>query len=271
MSKFHMGRVALTVHDLGKVSDWYQSVVGLQLLESAGEMHSLGVGGRSLIELRKDTAARRAGPREAGLFHSAFLLPSRGDLAHWVRHAIAAQIEVAGASDHLVSEALYLTDPEGNGVEIYADRPRAQWAWKDGEVVMDTIALDVPSLLALPDQGRWQGFEAGTLMGHVHLKVGDLARAKDFYSGILGVPVTSHFREAANFYGADGYHHHLATNIWQSRGAGARDLPSTGLAEVAIHLDGNDLAKVRTRAGAPEGGDLVLQDPWNNKIALHAF
>ena len=150
-----------------------------------------------------------------------------------------------------MSEALYLSDPEGNGIEIYADRPAAGWRWRGGEVGMDTLPLDFASLAAAVE-GPWRGAPAGTTVGHVHLQVGNLRDAEAFYAGQLGLDITSRM-PGALFYSADGYHHHLATNIWNSRAAGPRDLPSTGLAEVVLSVQAERLAGL--------GGAAVLEDP----------
>ena len=269
MSTFGMGRVALVVHDIDAVGDWYQQAVGLHRLSADGETLRLGAGNDTLLELRRDPAARRSTPREAGLYHTAFLLPRRADLAHWTADAIQRQTPVVGASDHLVSEAVYLTDPEGNGVEIYADRPQPSWKWQGGQVQMDTIGLDVGNLLAAGADGSWQGAPEGSTVGHVHLQVGGIAAAEEFYAGLLGLEVTAHVSNSATFFSANGYHHHIASNIWQSRGAGERAQPSTGLAEMEIRLSEDRLAAIRSRAGSVAAtGPLVLQDPWGTRLSL---
>lgn len=200
-----MGRVALTVHDLDKVGTFYRQVVGLHLLKQDGEVAELGAGNDVLLELRRDTAARRASPREAGLFHTAFLLPSRGDLGRWIKHAMSTRAPVTGASDHIVSEAIYLSDPEGNGVEIYADRPAAGWRWHDHKVEMATEALDTQSLVTAAGNAAWRGFAEGSTVGHVHLQVGAIAPAEEFYVGTLGFDVTARY-PGGTFYAVDGYH-----------------------------------------------------------------
>ncbi|MCL2429951.1 MAG: VOC family protein, partial [Alphaproteobacteria bacterium] len=148
-----MGRVALTVNDLGGVRAFYERIVGLHLLRQDGETALLGAGSDVLLELRRDSAARRRSPREAGLFHTAFLLPTRPDLGRWIKQAAATRAPVVGASDHAVSEAIYLSDPEGNGVEVYADRPASAWRWKDGVVEMPSNPLDVSDLIAHAGDG----------------------------------------------------------------------------------------------------------------------
>lgn len=269
-----MGRVALTVHDLDRVGDFYQRAVGLHRLQADADRLLLGAGNDVLLELRRDPAARRRSPREAGLFHTAFLLPSRADLGAWGRHAATSRVPVVGASDHDVSEAVYLTDPEGNGVEIYADRPRETWRWHGDTVEMGSEALDIADLLDNTDSRVWQGFPDGSVVGHVHLQVGAIAPAEEFYSRVLGFGITCRY-PGGSFYAADGYHHHLATNIWNSRGASKRELPSTGLADVEILTDATVLKAVAARAeqdiaGATDGNRLPLSDPWGTAITLVA-
>lgn len=266
-------KVTLTVNDLNRVSGFYQEAVGLHLLRSDAATAELGVEGKTLLELRRDPAARRRSPREAGLFHTAFLLPSRTDLARWVRHAITTRPPVVGASDHAVSEALYLTDPEGNGVEIYADRPVLSWQWRNGLVHMPSDPLDLDALIGASAWDDWNGFPEGSTVGHVHLQVGAIPVAEAFYADVLGFAVTSRY-PGGTFYAADGYHHHLATNIWNSRGAGQRTYPSTGLADIEIVAGDEFAASARLKAGKTEisGPEqtqkLTVSDPWGTQISL---
>lgn len=256
-----IGTVTLTVTDLSRSADFYARALGLEKLQADGTEAAMGAGDRALVRLIADPAARRRSPREAGLFHTAILLPDRAALGAWVHHASATRLSVQGASDHKVSEAIYFADPEGNGIEIYADRPRTQWTKRDGTIQMTTDPLDVEDLAAAA-RAAWQGAPDGTVIGHVHLQVGDVQQAESFYSGTLGFPVTAHYPGAA-FYGAGGYHHHLATNIWNSRGAGPRS-PSTGLTAVEILADAASLAAITARTG----GRTDLQDPWGTRITL---
>ncbi|MBB3773440.1 catechol 2,3-dioxygenase [Angulomicrobium tetraedrale] len=268
-----MGRVALTVNDLDRVADFYVRAVGLAPLRRDGESAQLGAGDEVLLELRQDRAARRRSPREAGLFHTAFLLPERTDLGRWLKHAASARVPLVGASDHEVSEALYLTDPEGNGIEIYADRPRAAWKWRDGQVHMSTEALDLQGLVASAQRSSWAGFPVGSRIGHVHLQVGAIGPAEEFYAGRLGFDVTSRY-PGGTFFATDGYHHHLAANIWNSRGAGPRLYPSTGLAEIEIRLDPARLAAGRAHdkvAAMSDATSAELRDPWGTAVALRAL
>lgn len=253
-----IGQVALVVNDLDRVGDYYQSVIGLERLSGSGEERVLGAGGQPLVALRRDRAARHR-PREAGLFHTALLLPDRKVLGRWLRHVADRQIGLDGASDHLVSEALYLRDPEGNGIEVYADRPRSTWQTDGRAVRMDTIALDLDELAAAAD-APWRGAPDGSVIGHVHLQVGNVAEAEAFYMNRLGLDRSAHLF-GASFFASGGYHHHLAGNIWNSRGAGLRSADATGLAEVVLAADAPSLAALGARD---------FTDPWGTRIRVVA-
>lgn len=256
MDTLSISKVTLTVNALDRVSRFYQDVVGLRLINTDSSTALLGVRDDVLLELRQDRAARLRTPQEAGLFHTAFLLPSRADLGAWLKHATAHSIRLDGASDHAVSEAIYLSDPEGNGIEIYTDRPKAQWQWENGLVHMTSERLDIPDLVKSADDKNWAGFPDGATIGHVHLQVGNIAAAEEFYNGTIGLDITCRY-PGATFYSAGGYHHHIATNIWNSRAAPARTYPSTGLAEV-------QLTTADTIAS-----NTLLQDPWGTQIRLN--
>lgn len=256
-----IGTVTLTVNDLASMADFYARALGLVKLQADGTEAVLGAGDRALLRLVSDPAAPRQDRRQAGLFHTAILMPDRAALGAWVHHASNTRLPVQGASDHKVSEAIYLTDPESNGVEIYADRPRTAWTKPDGSIHMTTDPLDVRDLAAAARR-PWQGAPEGTTIGHVHLQVGDVKQAEAFYEGILGFPVTAHYPGAA-FYGAGGYHHHIATNVWNSRGAGPRP-PSTGLSHVEILADAAALSAIAQRGN----GQRELHDPWGIPFTL---
>ena len=251
-----IGKVSLIVHDLGLVADFYQKAVGLHLLSSDGEAATLGVGNAVLLELRQDKAARRRSSREAGLFHTAFLLPSRGDLGRWTKNAAATRAPVVGASDHLVSEAIYLTDPEGNGVEIYSDRPHDEWKWDGSTIRMATNALDVNAIVAAagPNPPDWTGAPAKLRIGHVHLRVGDATAAEAWWGAEVGLQPTTHY-PGATFLASGGYHHHIAGNVWQSRGAGARNPARSGLDFVTL-------------SGSGVTSERELADPWGTIIRM---
>jgi catechol 2,3-dioxygenase len=264
-------KVTLVVRDLDRVAAFYRDVIGLAETGREPGALSLGTDAATLVELRHDAAARLRSPRDAGLFHTAFLLPERADLGAWLSQAAARGVSIQGASDHLVSEAIYLADPEGNGIEVYADRPSAEWAWDGGSVRMATEALDAQGLLASAAGRAWSGFPRGGTVGHVHLQVGAIAPAEAFYGGVLGFDVTARY-PGGSFFGSGGYHHQLAANIWNSRGAPPRTEASTGLSEVELAVDTETFEAVRTRAEGPAGEAtrLTLRDPWNTAITLVA-
>jgi catechol 2,3-dioxygenase len=260
-----IGKVTLIVRDLNRVSHFYQSVIGLEVMDKTASSATLGAGGKALVELQQENGARQHSPQEAGLFHTAFLLPTRADLANWVKHIVALKTPLQGASDHLVSEAFYLADPEGNGIEVYVDKPAASWTWKDGHVAMATIRLDVDDLLTSA-KGAWQGVPDDAFIGHVHLQAGDLAQAKVFYEGVLGYDLTTTY-PGANFYSTGGYHHHLATNIWNSKGAGPRADLATGLKSFEIVVKDRSLHERLARQNIKADD---LRDPWNTRIEIAA-
>lgn len=233
MTTKSIDHVALRVRDLPGMAAFYETALGLRPLGGGdGATRRLGAGEKVLLELRGDPAATPRDPRQAGLFHTAFLLPARADLGRWLRHAAETGVQLTGASDHGVSEAIYLDDPEGNGIEIYWDRPESAWNRQGDRVEMFTRRLDLNGLAAAAP-GTWQGAPEGTTVGHVHMQVGDLDTADAFFRGDLGL-TRSFDGPGGAWYGWNGYHHHLAGNVWNSRGAGPRDPAMAGLAEVVV-------------------------------------
>lgn len=265
--------VTLTVNDLTRVADYYQQVIGLHLLKRDSTSALLGCDDHVMLELREDRHARRSSHREAGLFHTAFLLPDRKDLASWLQFAADRSIRLVGMADHDVSEALYLADPEGNGIELYIDRPRSRWQWNQGHVFLKTEHLDVDDILKAGDGRKWAGFPAGSTIGHMHLQVGELSPAETFYRDVLRLDVTCYYPGAV-FLSADGYHHHVGANIWNSVGAGMRKYPSTGLACVQMRMNAQRLEAIRQRSGSSETADtsdVILQDPWGTQFQVSAM
>ena len=254
-------RVALIVNDAEKVGTFYQRALGLEQMSSHGNSLFLGAGNRALLELRENAGARRAARSEAGLFHTAFLLPRRADLASWVRHASRSQVLIAGASDHGVSEALYLSDPEHNGIEVYCDRPPEVWARNGESIDMVTERLDLDSLMA-EDAGEWAGVPGGTVIGHVHMQVGAIADADAFFGKTLGLINTSRL-PGGTFYASGGYHHHLAGNVWNSRNAGRRDPSATGLAEIVLGVTREERDRIVESTGSTR-----FSDPWGIEFTL---
>jgi catechol 2,3-dioxygenase len=266
-----ISKVTLVVRDLDRVAGFYRDVIGLRETSREAGTLRLGTDSATLVELRHEPSARVRSPRDAGLFHTAFLLPERADLGAWLSFASQRRVPIQGASDHLVSEAIYLADPEGNGIEIYADRPSTAWAWDGGTVRMSTDALDVQDLLRAAEGREWRGFPRGGNVGHVHLQVGAIAPAEAFYGGVLGFDVTARY-PGGSFLGSGGYHHQLAANIWNSRGAPPRTELTTGLADVELLVAPDTIEAIRSRATAPSEGSngarLMLHDPWNTSITL---
>lgn len=267
---YHIGTVTLRVRDLAKLAAYYRDAIGLQLLAANDQSAELGVGGRVLVRL--EAGAERPSSA-AGLFHLAILLPSRRDLADWLKHAAETGIRLEGASDHLVSEALYLSDPEGNGIEIYRDRTRSEWPRNaDGGIAMATERLDLDRLLAEAAPGPYAGMPSGTGMGHIHLRVGDTAAAEAFYRDLIGFELMVRY-PGASFLSSGGYHHHVAGNIWGSRGAGARKQGEAGLDRFElVARNDSDFAAMRQRilagGGSEDDGVPTIADPWGNRLAL---
>lgn len=271
----YVDHVRLVVCDLDLVSRYYQTVIGLALLESGRSEHMLGAGGRPLLTLTQEPNAIRAPRSAAGLFHTAFLVPDRKALAHWASHAVELNVRLEGASDHLVSEALYLSDPEGNGIEIYRDRQPEEWSFRDdGSVEMATARLDLRDLLAAAPDKSWAAMAEGTVIGHIHLQVGNIAQADSFYRDVLGLKVMARY-PGASFFATGGYHHHIAANIWNSRDAVRRVEGMTGLAGYSLRFDDESLAA--TALDAAERQEIpatrtaeghTLLDPWGIGITL---
>ncbi|WP_163162675.1 VOC family protein [Arthrobacter sp. Alg241-R88] len=272
-----MGTVMLKVGDMKVMTDYYQRALGLEVVaEQDGGLY-LGRLQKPLVHLAPAPGLNLPGRGEAGLFHTALLFENQADLAATI--ATAAQFEprsFTGSADHLVSEAFYFTDPEGNGIELYWDRPRSNWSWNGTDVVMDSLALPPQRYLEqhLTEESlqRQRGSVAG--VGHVHLQVGDVQSARDFYVGILGFEKTAGWHGQALFVSAGGYHHHMAMNVWNSRGAGPRK-DTLGLGEVLIEVpSGDDVGALADRlrvAGLPAhhtGAELRFEDPWRNRIRV---
>lgn len=252
-----MGPVSLTVSDLPRSLNYYETVIGLRTLENDGDRATLGTGERTLLELVAQPGARDA-LGHTGLFHFALLVPCRADLARWLAHAIRDRVALTGLSDHAVSEALYLRDPDGHGIEIYADRPRAQWEGRVREL-MTTVRLDAESLLGELSEAATEPFEGladGTIMGHVHLRVRDAAEATSFYRDVLGFAVMAEIAGSAAFYAAGGYHHHMAANTWESRGATPPPPDAAGLRHATILVPDGPAEPERVQD--PSGNTLLI-------------
>jgi len=266
-----IGRVTLTVRDLEGVRDFYERVVGLREMETGEGRALLGAGDTPLVELVEDLEAPPRPPRTTGLFHLALLVPDRAELARSLQRMVETRWPLAGASDHLVSEALYLGDPEGNGVEIYRDRPSEEWQRDGDELRMATLPLDLDDLLGELDGEAVAGIAVsqGTSMGHVHLNVADLTASERFYADLLGLDVTARTYPGALFLAAGGYHHHIGLNTWRGEGVPPPPPRALGLRSFELTLPSTEALAdtvARLRAGEAEvddatEGEALSRDP----------
>lgn len=271
-----VGPVHLTVANLERSLDHYREVVGLEILDQGSGRASLGVGGAELLGLVEETFARPA-VGHSGLYHFALLLPERIDLARWLAHAARDRVSLVGLSDHFVSEALYLSDPDSHGIEIYWDRPREAW---EGQVAsrMTTLPLDVESLLGElvePSAEVFEGLPAGTRMGHVHLRVARIEETIAFYRDVLGFAVMAQLGSHAAFLGAGGYHHNIGANTWESAGAMAPAPGAAALRHTTIVLPDDAerdrvLARVERSGQAPQesSNGPMIRDPSGIALLL---
>ncbi|KAB2333095.1 VOC family protein [Cytobacillus depressus] len=279
MSIFHkepnvyVGEVNIKVKDLHLASDFYEKMIGFKILEKADRKAVLTADGKTpLVTLEQPADVIPKTERTSGLYHFAILLPSRADLSVFLRHLLQTGYRF-GAADHYVSEALYLNDPDGNGIEVYCDRPAEKWNWKNGLVDMATVQLDGEGILAESD-AEWTGLPVDTLMGHIHLHVGDLHKAEEFYTKGLGFQTVSYYPQAA-FLSTGGYHHHIAINTWQGTGAPTPPENSVGLKWYTLVFPNKEardnVLKQLQEIGAPvkeEAGEFITHDPAGNVIRL---
>lgn len=268
-----IGPVELTVSSLKRSLEFYRQVLGLVVLEQAEGTATLGAGTRPLVLLTETSEAQSTPVTSAGLYHLALLLPTRADLARWVRHVAALGLHV-GQSDHLVSEAFYLTDPDGHGIEVYRDRPRSEWRWNLDQVQMASDPIDIPALLAEAGPVPFGQLPEGTVMGHVHLRVTDLEATEAFYRSVLGFDVVARW-PGALFVSVGGYHHHLGLNTWQSANGGIAPEGAAQLRKVHLTLPDpteiHHLAARLTAAGLPftsEQSELNVPDPAGNRLTF---
>lgn len=271
----HIRSVSLKVRDLATMTAFYNQIMGLDVLSRTAEESALGKDGQVLLTLKARPSGEPDNGRSAGLFHTAFLMPDRASLGKWLIFAVKNRVPFTGFSDHLVSEALYLDDPEGNGIEVYADRAPETWAWNGNQIQMATERLDIDNLVAgLPgDAAMPYVAPTGFRIGHVHLRVGDTARADDFYVKTAGLDVMARIAGASAIFLANGgYHHHIGANVWQSRGAGLRDDKMNGLDDLAFSVSEPLMDGLRGRlvaAGSDfhETGDTIeALDPWGTRV-----
>jgi catechol 2,3-dioxygenase len=271
-----LGAVSLTVTDLERSLAYYEQAVGLKTLERAGQRASLGTGDRELLPLVEEPGARPA-VGYTGLYHFALLVPERRDLARWLAHAARDRQPIVGLSDHFVSEAIYLSDPDGHGIEIYWDRPRELWEGRVAER-MTTLPLDVDGLLGELDDPAAEPFDAlasGTAMGHVHLKVAAIPDTVAFYRDLVGLGLMAQLGSEAAFLSAGGYHHHIGANTWGSGGAPPPPAGTASLRHATIVLpDPTERDRLVTRLEhggrslEESDGDSVAVDPSGNRLLI---
>jgi catechol 2,3-dioxygenase len=272
----HLGAVRLQIADLERSVQWYGEVLGLEVLAKTASTASLGVAGeaRPLIELREKKGVRPVPKRGLlGLYHYAILLPDRLALGRFIAHL--AEIGMRAAmSDHFVSEAVYIDDPDGLGIEVYADRPREAWKHEDRQITMATLPLDARALVNAAGGEPWSGMPKGTVIGHVHLFVGDIDRAAGFYHDLVGFDKIVWSYPGALFMSAGGYHHHLGTNIWAAQSPPASENDARLIEWEIVVPSATDVAAVEAsvkKGGAPverEGSSIVLRDPWGTAVRV---
>ena len=268
-----LGYVNLRVPDLSRSTLFYENILGLKVSRQDGDTVYLGAGENDLVALTEHPGASYY-PRRSGLYHFALLVPSRRDLGDFLRNLVENKTPLQGFADHLVSEAIYLSDPDGNGIEVYRDRPRTDWEYRDGKIKMATDPFDFDGVIAQSQVGAdWHGLPGGTTLGHMHLHVGDLQSASAFYQDLVGFDLINADYPGARFLSAGGYHHHLGINTWNGVGAPPAPEDAVGLRYFSVVLPGEEpLAALRARlnlAGTQfkerEGGFLA-NDPSGNGI-----
>jgi catechol 2,3-dioxygenase len=273
----HLGAVRLQVSDLGRSVQWYETVLGLSVQSRSGANAALAADGERspLVELRERKGIRPV-PRGGllGLYHFAILLPNRLALGRFIRHLAELGMH-AGMSDHFVSEAVYIHDPDGLGIEVYADRPRSQWKVEDRQLSMTTLPLNARALVEAAGDEPWTGLPAGTVIGHVHLFVGDIDRAAAFYHDLVGFDKVVWSYPGALFLSAGGYHHHLGTNIWAAQAPAASENDARLIEWEIVVPAARDVEQVEAsvRQGAAvdrEGESILLRDPWGTAVRVRA-
>jgi catechol 2,3-dioxygenase len=271
-----IGSVGLVARDLDKLTSFYRDLLGLTVQERTDRVAKLGIGGVTLLEIEHRPDALPDDQSTTGLYHTAFLMPTRQDHARWIMHTARNRVPITGASDHGVSEAFYLDDPEGNGIEVYNDRPAERWRWEGDLVVMQTNQLDIEAILTEIDRttATYPAAPEGLRIGHIHLRVGSVEQAEAFYRGAIGLELTRR-RGGASFMSSGGYHHHVGANVWHSNGAGPRDRNRAGLSWFTIEAAHDDaikamnerLSAVKASVEKTSSG-IETADPWGTRIRI---
>ena len=270
-----VGQVKLKVQNLERSVAFYREVIGFEVIEQTDSSANLTADGKTvLLSIQQSNNLIPKQGKTTGLYHYALLLPKRSDLAEIVRHFREIGLRF-GSSDHLVSEALYLSDPDGNGIEIYIDREPSAWDWNNGEVAMAVDPLNFAELLSGGEQQRWKGLPAGTVMGHIHLHVSELVKTEEFYSKGLGFEVVNRYGEQALFISDGKYHHHIGLNTWNGVGAPAPSPNSVGLESFTIMFPNEEkknkiIAQLKNIGASvtEENGLTIATDPSGNRIHL---
>ena len=276
-ASLRLGHVTLGVGDLERSLEYYTGVLGLGVHASTASTATLTAAhdATPLVELEERSGTQPIAQHgRLGLYHFALLVPDRAALGRFLGHLARTGTRI-GASDHLVSEAIYLRDPDGLGIEVYADRPRSTWRYTDGQIEMATAPLDAESVLGAAGGEPWTGLAAGPVMGHMHLHVADLDQASRFYHEALGVDRTVWSYPGALFLSAGGYHHHLGLNTWAGKGAAPASERDARLLEWRVLLPAMadvEAAAQRFRAAgydvSGDGGESVVADPWGTRLRL---
>lgn len=269
----YIGEVVIKVENLQRSIEFYKDIIGLKVLSQKNNEAVLTADGKTaLLTLQEPEQVTKKSGRTTGLYHFAILLPSRADLSVFLRHLLQKRYPI-GAADHLVSEAIYLNDPDGNGIEVYRDRPSSEWTWKNGLVEMATLELDGAGILAETTE-PWQGLPSGTIMGHIHLHVADLEAAKRFYTEGLLFNIVSYYPQAV-FLSTGGYHHHIAINTWAGIDAPAPSENSVGLAWYTIVYPNKEVRDKAVERLIQLGYEVIkngsvytTKDPSGNEIHL---
>lgn len=267
-----LGVVELHARDLKIMTTFYRDVIGLEMLKEEETSVTFGLGSTPLVILHEGGNLPQPGPGDAGLYHFAIVFASQSDLARHIHHILKTTPQYfTGSADHLVSEAFYFSDPEGNGIELYFDRDRSEWEWEDGYIKMATLYID--PMYYIEEHMDKDVKASGVHMGHFHLKVGSIEEAKAFYIDILGFDITAEL-PGALFISVGGYHHHIGLNTWESAGAGKRK-ETIGLKKIEFilptHEDLNTVKqnlKTNTISIQDKHSSIKFSDPWNNFISI---
>ena len=273
-----VGQVNLKIQNLERSITFYKEVIGFKVLEQTSRSATFSADGKTaLLSVEQPDNVVPKQRRTTGLYHFALLLPKRSDLAKIVQHFVEIGVQL-GSSDHLVSEALYLSDPDGNGIEIYVDRDPSEWNWNNSEVEMTVDPLNFSDLLSYGKQQSWKGLPAETVMGHIHLNVSELKKTEEFYIKGLGFEVVNRYGTQALFISDGKYHHHIGLNTWNGVGAPTPPPNSVGLESYTLMLSSeekkNNIIALLKEIGASvteENGSIVTTDPSGNRIRLIAY